>query len=96
MVDDTTIIVCSTIISIVVVVVGFYLEGKIDRFIRLIFKDKLTYTAQIPQGTSRLKQKHYKGKCPVCGCKVSSKKNECSVCGQRLNWHTVKRKELRK
>ena len=95
-VDDSTIIVCSAIISAIVVVVGFYLDAKIDRFVRLIFKDKLTYTAQTPNGASRIKQKHYKGKCPVCGCKVSSKKNECPVCGQRLNWRTVKRKELHK
>lgn len=93
MVTDTTIIVCSIIISIVVVVVGFYLEGKIDRVSRLIFKDKLTFTAQTPNRISRIKQKRYKGKCPVCGCKVSSKRNECSVCGQHLTWRTIKCKE---
>lgn len=93
MVTDTTIIVCSIIISAIIIIIGFYLDAKIDRFVRLIFKDKLTYTAQTPNGTSRIKQKRYKGKCPVCGCKVSSKKNECPVCGQRLNWRTIKRKE---
>lgn len=95
-VDDSTIIVCSAIISAIVVVVGFYLDAKIDHVIQLIFKDKLTYTPQTPTGASRLKQKYYKGKCPVCGTKVSSKRNECPMCGQRLNWRTVKRKELHK
>lgn len=95
-VDDSTIIVCSAIISAIVVVVGFYLDAKIDHIIQLIFKDKLTYTPQTPTGASRLKQKYYKGKCPVCGTKVSSKRNECPMCGQRLNWRTVKRKELHK
>lgn len=93
MINNTTIIVCSILISAIVIIISFYLNAKIDRFSKLIFKDKLTYIPQKPKGISKFKQKHYKGKCPVCGCKVSYKKNECSLCGQRLDWHTIKRKD---
>lgn len=86
MVDDTTIIACSVIISMVVAGFNLYLDSKIDRIFRLIFKDKVTYNAQNPMGTSRINKKRYKGKCPVCRSKVTSKNNECPICGQRLNW----------
>lgn len=91
---DTLILVCAIIISVLLIVIGFHIEEKIERVARLIFKDKVTYSAQTPVSTNKVR-KHYKGKCPVCGCGVSSKRNShnCSLCGQRLNWWVIKCKE---
>lgn len=94
---DNLPIVCSMILAILIVVVAFRLEEKLDRLTRLIFKDKVTYSAQTPISTNKVR-KQYKGKCPVCGSKVSSRRHahSCPVCGQRLNWWAIKHKEKNK
>ena len=95
---DNLPIVCSMILGMLIIVIAFRLEEKIDRLARLIFKDKITYSSQMPVSVNPAGKKHYKGKCPVCSSKVTSRRHahSCPVCGQRLNWRAVKRKEKHK
>lgn len=90
------ILLSAAIVSMLICIVGFALNAKADKVIRFIFKDKITYTPKAPLNLSRVKKGLYKGRCPVCGTKVSSKKDHkaCCVCGQKLNWRKIKQGEI--